>query len=127
MGCLALAGTAPLGGAFPILFEQCGSSIKRLARFDREQWLLEEEPFQQWRPDAQFDHAGLEKHARIALSCVQARTRHPPILSAFDGDEAFELACSRKVALEALHRVGRPDGSLCPECRPQEWPHEPRP
>lgn len=96
--------------AFPILWWRCAPSIERLARFDREQWRLDDGPIRRWRAEGEaVDTAGLEEHARILLAAVQHELamRQSPL----SPDEAWELNRSRKVALEALHRLGRPHGN----------------
>jgi hypothetical protein len=89
---------------FPVLASQCPASILRLAQFDREQW--EKDPTDhQWRSEGQIDKDGLDAHARKLLECVQvelALRRGTPL----EMDVALELWKSRKVAIEALIRLG---------------------
>lgn len=93
---------------FPILAPKCAESILRLARFDREQWLWDEAA-RLYRPEGTIERDGLDFHARRLLGHVQRElaARQSPL----SYDEAFELHLSRKVALQALMRVGRPDGN----------------
>lgn len=93
---------------FPILFSQCAESIRRLREFDLDQWKHDDGG--RWRSEGKVDHAHLDEHARRLLRSVQlelAARRTRPLTR----DEASELAPSRKVALEALIRVGRKTGN----------------
>jgi hypothetical protein len=93
---------------FPILGLQCPESIIRLARFDREQWILDG---LRWRSEGPIDKTGIDEHARRLLGCVQSELASllgfvelgPSLLEI---DAAIELSASRKLALEALRRIG---------------------
>jgi hypothetical protein len=93
--------------AFPILFATCAESIRRLARFDCEQWSGEDVRFptndiRHWSTAGPSPIAteGLDEHARALLAQVQFElARRPSPLSLND---AFELVSSRRVALQAL-------------------------
>jgi hypothetical protein len=93
-----------LGPAFPILYDQCAESIVRLEHFNMEQWRLEDSPIRRWRPEATFDRDGLDEHARALLRCVQRElaARSSPL----SPGETYELNHPRKIALEALYRLG---------------------
>ena len=100
-----------LRATFPILVDQCAESIRELARFDPHQW--------EWSGERYvsrivvFDR--LDEHARILLTCVQRELRMRP--SPLPLEAAVELSRSRRVALQALQRLGesvrnsQPDGN----------------
>ncbi|MGH2840070.1 MAG: hypothetical protein ACRDKY_04505, partial [Solirubrobacteraceae bacterium] len=103
-------GDQELRQACSILFDQCAASIRRLDRFNDEQWLLDDGPVRRWRTEGTVDRDGLDEHARTLLGCVLHELAARGLGARLAHGEAFELSRARKKALEALTRLGRAPG-----------------
>ena len=100
-------GDHELRQACPILFDQCAPSIRRLDRFNEEQWLPDDGPVRRYRTEGTVDRDGLDEHARMLLGCVLDELAAFGVGARLTHAEAFELSRARKKALEALARLGR--------------------